>query len=82
MPVCSRWRAYAAPIIAEVLEDHRESDEATLRAALRDAYPFGERRRWPYKVWLSEIRRQLSGDKHRCRRRPHRDHENQTTFAE
>lgn len=26
---------------------------------LREAYPFGERAHWPYKVWLEEIRTAL-----------------------
>lgn len=30
-----------------------------LRKALRAAYPFGERKHWPYKVWLAEIQRQV-----------------------
>jgi hypothetical protein len=25
-----------------------------------EAYPYGERKYWPYKVWLSEIKRQLA----------------------
>jgi hypothetical protein len=29
------------------------------RARLREAYPFGERKYHPYKIWLDEIRRQL-----------------------
>ena len=28
------------------------------RRALKDAYPFGERRYAPYKIWLDEIARQ------------------------
>ena len=31
----------------------------SLRKALREAYPFGEREYWPYKVWCDEIRSQL-----------------------
>jgi len=34
-------------------------DEKKIREALWDAYPFGERKYWPYKVWLDEIKRQL-----------------------
>ena len=52
------WRQKAAPIIAGVLTEHKDSDEKTLRKALRDAYPFGERKYFPYKVWLDEIKRQ------------------------
>ena len=30
-----------------------------LRKALRESYPFGERRHHPYKVWCDEVRRQV-----------------------
>ena len=30
-----------------------------LRKVLRDSYPYGEKKFWPYKVWLSEIRKQI-----------------------
>ena len=55
------WRRSAAGIVAAVLQAYKGSDEATRKRALREAYPFGERRHWPYKVWLSEIKRQLAG---------------------
>lgn len=54
----SRWRNHAAPIIARVLEETKGKSEKEIRAALRDAYPFGERRYHPYKIWLSEVKRQ------------------------
>ena len=54
----SSWRNAAAPIIAEVLA--RGLDVKAQRAALRDAYPFGERRYHPYKIWLDEIARQTN----------------------
>lgn len=53
------WRDKAAPIIACVIREHGRGDMKTLRRALREAYPFGERRAWPYKVWLAEVKRQL-----------------------
>lgn len=53
------WRDSAAPIIAGVIQRVGREDMAELHKALREAYPFGERRRWPYKVWRDEIRRQL-----------------------
>lgn len=52
------WRDRAKPIIARVLWEHRGADEATIRAALREAYPFGQRAHHPYKTWLDEIHRQ------------------------
>lgn len=52
------WRQIAAPIIAEVLRDTAGQSEKEIRKALREAYPFGERRMHPYKVWCDEVRRQ------------------------
>jgi len=55
----SRWREIAAPIIYEVIERYSDSDMRTLRKALRDAYPFGDRKYHPYKIWCDEMKRQL-----------------------
>jgi hypothetical protein len=52
------WRDIAAPIIHKVLAKYKAASEKEIRKALREAYPFGEREYWPYKVWLDEIRRQ------------------------
>lgn len=52
------WRSVARPIIARVLFETQGQDERAIRRALREAYPFGERRFWPYKCWLDEIARQ------------------------
>jgi hypothetical protein len=52
------WRDVAGPIIAKVIAQNR-GDPKALRRALRDAYPFGERAYWPYKVWCDEVQRQL-----------------------
>lgn len=54
------WREAAAPIIAQVIADNTGKTPAEVRAALREAYPFGPRKHHPYKIWLSEIRRQLN----------------------
>lgn len=51
------WRDACRPIIARVLTAHPEGG-ADLRQALRDAYPFGERRNHPYQIWRDEIARQ------------------------
>jgi len=53
------WRDKAAPIIRDVILRVGRKDDKRLRAELRKAYPFGERALWPYKVWLSEIKKQL-----------------------
>ncbi len=52
----SRWRNMVQPIIAEVLNRGLPLKEQ--RAALRESYPFGERRYHPYKIWLDEVARQ------------------------
>jgi hypothetical protein len=56
------WRDVARPIIAAVIAEVGRDDEKRLRAALRDAWPkqWGKREHHPYKVWLDEIKRQLS----------------------
>jgi hypothetical protein len=59
--VSGYWRGIAAPIIAETIKANKGKTRKEIKAALREAYPFGERRMWPYKVWLSEIRNQLDG---------------------
>lgn len=53
------WREYCAPIIHRVITEVGTADEPKLRAALREAYPFGERKHHPYKIWLDEVHRQL-----------------------
>jgi hypothetical protein len=52
----SRWRDVAAPIIRRILA--MDLDPKAQRKALHDAYPFGERKYHPYKIWLDEIARQ------------------------
>lgn len=46
------WRDRARPIIAGVIETHGTADMKTLRTLLWQAYPFGEKKYHPYKVWL------------------------------
>lgn len=55
------WRDRARPIIAEALRKTEGQPEVVRDKALRDAYPFGERKHFPYKVWLDEISRQRYG---------------------
>ncbi len=52
----SSWRRHSAPIIARILAEFPEGAER--KAALHGAYPFGERKYHPYKIWLDEIARQ------------------------
>lgn len=59
----SHWRDQARPIIAKVLEEHKNSSDQDLKKALFNAYPFGERKYYPYKCWLLEIASQLKTNK-------------------
>lgn len=52
------WRDHCAPIIAEVIKKYKD-DPKELKRQLRAAYPYGERKMHPYKIWCSEVRRQL-----------------------
>lgn len=52
------WRENAAPLVACVLAATRGQSEKDIRAALKAAYPFGQRQYHPYKIWLDEIARQ------------------------
>jgi len=54
----STWRERARPVIARVLRENKGQDEKVIGKALKDAYPWGERKYQPYKMWLDEIRRQ------------------------
>ncbi len=58
-PEPGSWRALARPIIRGVMDEARGMDIRVLRRLLRDAYPFGERRMLPYKVWCDEVQRAL-----------------------
>ncbi len=58
------WRDAARPIIYRVLQANADKTEKEKRAALREAYPFGERAYHPYKIWLNEIQVQLFKRKH------------------
>jgi len=53
------WREIARPIIQKVIHETGAEDMKLLRKKLREAYPFGERKYFPYKVWCDEIKVQL-----------------------
>ncbi|MFH1614891.1 MAG: hypothetical protein ABIG61_07395 [Planctomycetota bacterium] len=53
------WREHCKPIIANIINTIGKDDMKTLRKALKEAYPYGQRKCYPYKTWCSEIRRQL-----------------------
>lgn len=64
------WRDQCKGVIADVLARTRGQDERSIRKALREAYPFGPRVHWPYKVWIDEIRRQRGRKKSRSFHNP------------
>lgn len=53
----SKWRLLAAKKANEIMHDlPQEATLAEIKRALRDGYPFGEKKHWPYKVWREECR--------------------------
>lgn len=59
MKTTSRWRPVATRIIEKVIAENPNDSETELRAKIRDAYPWGERARHPYKIWCEEVNRLL-----------------------
>ena len=55
------WKDKANEVIAQVVRDVGTADETALKQALSKAYPFGERRMHPYKVWCEQVRKTLAG---------------------
>ena len=55
------WRRIARNVITEALEEAKKRgyDRSATIWLIDDAYPFGARERYPYKVWLEERRRVL-----------------------
>lgn len=54
------WRDVAKRTIAKVIEQNPDADYKTFKKLLREAYPFGERKQFPYKVWLDRQKRTLN----------------------
>jgi hypothetical protein len=68
------WRDIIRPIISKILQETEGQSEAVRKKALFDAYPFGERKYLPYKVWLDEIKIQTCKKKFRFKKeRPNPD---------
>lgn len=62
------WRERAQKVVEKVIARVGLDDAKALRKALREAYPFGERKYYPYDVWLDEIKIQ-TGAKRRSGKR-------------
>ena len=55
------WEEESMRVIRNVLKDYENRNEVELRKALKDAYPFGERKHWLYGIWLDCVKRALAG---------------------
>lgn len=55
----SPWRRKAREICDRVRRESPEARGKDLRRLLRQAYPFGQRKFHPYRIWCSEVRRAL-----------------------
>jgi hypothetical protein len=53
------WRDIAKPIIAATIKENQGKELKVVKAALREAYPWGQRKMHPYKIWCDEVKRQL-----------------------
>ena len=61
------WRDIAAPKIRKIISEAGTDDIGLLRKALKEGYPFFERKYWPYKIWCDEVRIQLGLKNRRSR---------------
>lgn len=48
------WRDTAKRTIARVIQENPDADYKTFKKKLKDAYPFGRREHFPYKVWCEQ----------------------------
>lgn len=53
------WNDISARTIGAVIRENPGSDLKTLRKRISEAYPFGQRKYWPYKCWCREVKRAL-----------------------
>lgn len=56
----SQWRRKAKAVITKVIREVGSENLNELRRAISVAYPFGERRFHPYRIWVDEVRLQLA----------------------
>ena len=57
----SYWNVKSREVINTIIAEVGVEDEDALRKAILDAYPFGERRHHPYKVFLEEVKKTMTG---------------------
>ena len=64
MATNSRWREYASKIIRDIISAYPNvTDKKQLRTLISSAYPFGEKKYHPYKIWCDEVSVQLGEKK-------------------
>jgi len=51
----SDWSEVSRKVIQGVINAHPNASDAELRNAVKDAYPFGVRKFWPYKAWCKAV---------------------------
>jgi hypothetical protein len=64
MAMARTWRKHSQEIIAKVVAEVGTEDRAALKAALKAAYPYGQREYYPYKVWCEEVRKVVGNARH------------------
>lgn len=52
----SPWRVKSAQVIYKIIKENSGITIKELRKKISKAYPFGERKYHPYKIWLDEVR--------------------------
>lgn len=72
------WRDHCRTIISKVIEENKGKPHKQIITALKWAYPYGERRYHPYKIWLDEIKVQTG--KKRKNIRGEKNNPNQLTI--
>ncbi len=53
------WRNISKSAIARVVAENPGAGGLELKKLLQKAYPFGERRNHPYKIWRDEVKKTL-----------------------
>lgn len=56
------WRSVSQAVVLECESKMKGQSYGALKRALHDAYPFGARSNYPYKMWCDEQRKAL--DRH------------------
>lgn len=54
----SKYRKEFRQLIHLILTEMQGKPDRDINRALRNAFPYGARKNWPYKMWLKEIRLQ------------------------